>query len=243
MILSLLFSGFFAMSQDTTAIMNERINLLDQKVNAYKTIYDEKFNIKSKEIDLKLYEFESDYNWLGKLFAGSAIVLIVITTVIWFYNLPKKINEIAERKANEMLGKIFEAKSLQFKEIVAKYDEDESLKRRKKILVLHQEKNDEIEFLKNFFRSNGFSDVGYVPTQGAYAITEDYDILFLFNEDATFTNDINEFITQLKPNKILFNFGQGINMIHEKKYFCSANFRSQLYGNLMSALKYQNTIS
>lgn len=228
-------SNFTNATMDSVFI--ERMDFRIDKIEENQTIEKDKFEVYKEQVDLKLAKYEGDYDWLFWIFAGSFGFVTIAGLVLWLISLPKKINKIAEEKANEKLSSYFEEKKSKIQAIVKNSDEDEKMKREKKIIVVSK-KDSDFSFLNQFLKKYDFKAT-FIEVETYSEITEDYDILLLNNEKDEFKTSFEDYFNDLKPNTLLFCFGKFLKTSNEEVYFSSATFRSQLYGNLMSALRYQ----
>jgi hypothetical protein len=235
----LLFANGPAMANSDSSKLQERV----EKIEEFQSLQEQKFDLLKDQINTQLSNFENDYNWLGWIFGGSFGVTALIGLYLWFFSLPKKIEALAEIKANEKLSAYFEEKKSRIEAIVRGADEDEKLKKQKKIIVVsNTAKGDDTDFLGSFLKQSNFS-TEFIEMDEYQEIKKSYDILLINNEKGNFTDKKDLLLADLKPNTLLFFFGQGIRLDDDQnRHFSSATFRSQLYGNLMSALRYQRLI-
>lgn len=243
LLLSLLFflllSQFATASSDSATI--ERTNFRLDKLEEYRMIQDEKAKVFEEKVDNRLSNFQDNYNWLEWLFGGSFGLTAIIGLILWFRTLPKKIERLAEEKANEKLSKYFEEKKSKIEAIVKGVDEDEKLKKDKTILIVSK-KDEDTSFLNLFSKQFNFK-TEFIEMDDYEKVTYNYDVLLINNESGQFTEMMDTFVDDLKSNALLFCFGKAVRLDENKqKHFSSATFRSQLYGNLMSALRYQKLI-
>lgn len=240
-ILSILFVFLISAVMANSDSMDVQIRL--QKLEGFQSLQKGEFELLKGEISKQLSDFESDYNWLGWIFGGGFGLTAIIALYLWFHSLPKKIEQLAEIKANEKLSKYFEEKKSKIEAIVKETDEDEKLKKEKKIVVVsNTNKGDDTDFLGSFFQQFHFR-TEFIEMDDYERVNKDYDVLLINNEKGNFTSKKDELLSDLKQNTLLFYFGQGIRLEDDQnKHFSSATFRSQLYGNLMSALRYQKFI-
>jgi len=131
-------------------------------------------------------------------------------------------------------------------------NEDARLKNHKKILVLSStlEKEgsaDNENFIKGFFKSTGFNEdnIHYEKINTYESIDFDYDLVFVNNEDGVLDQSYLETYVIKKPHTVLFYFSAvkrwNFQQTKISNRMNSATFKAQIYGNLLSSLKYQDS--
>lgn len=156
----------------------------------------------------------------------------------------KKVLEIAEKKAGEQLERIFNENTGKLVKLIEDHDHELNLKKNKSILVISPEEADD-RFLRYFFPKMGFVNVEYIR-YGQQINYNGKDVI-MFNNEAN--EDDKEWVKEAAPksdsNSICFYYGKGhVTGLPEDIYkrFASTNIKSQLYGNLINALKYQKVL-
>lgn len=186
--------------------------------------------IKMEEVKIWISKSEEnirkEYDILYKF--GLPFTIISLLTAIFGAN--KWAAEIAKQKAEDT-----------FK------DPETLLKEGKKILVITPDGQD-TEFITIFFHLMGFRTPEYIKvTEIDKYKSKDFDLAVLNvpNDKSKITSEFNDKIALLTMAKSVFYFGPGqvSNYLLEKEGRLSfANAKSQLYSNLINALKFQKML-
>ncbi len=213
-----------------------------KKLEDYRDINDKKFENKAKEIDLRMSEYKQEKN---------LIELIAIATggltILGMFGLWLNVKKIALKKIEEKFETLITDKRDQLIEIFNRHDKEAKLKEEKIIYVLTGA-NSEPKFLLEFFKKLGFKHTKLKKVTEYVKIEkkEKYDILFLYREE---NNDplsdelCMQYINNSRDDSIIFVFGgKHLDSSLVKNRISSATFWSQIYGNIMSALMYQDYI-
>lgn len=239
-LLSLLCSTLMSFTFKDSAKI-EDLNFRIKKIEDYQDIYDKKFENKSKELDLRIEEYKQQktlVDWIALSLGG--------LTIVSLWGFWQKAKTIAEQKIEEKFDSLLKEKKQQLVKIIDSHDKETNLKKDNTILIIASN-NCNTDFLMEFFSKLGFSKTILRKVSHYEKIDESvkYDILFLFRDECNEPlNDViaKQYIENSRKNSIIFNFGQNIQLPNDKNRFSSATFWSQLYGNLISALKYQEII-
>lgn len=228
---------------ETPPSTNERdLDFRIEKLEAYKEINKENFEVKSKELDLKLEQYQQEKTVLDYI-----ALLVGGITFVGLWGFWQKVKSMAEKKIEEKFDNILNEKKQQLVTIIENHDNETTLKKEKSIYIIASTKAD-VKFLFEFFKRLGFKTpkLKRIDEYEAINDAEQYDVLFLFNEESNHPMDkevSKRFIDSKRSDVIAFSFGQFINVDEvDKKTFASASNWSQLYGNLISAFKYQELI-
>jgi hypothetical protein len=197
-----------------------------------------------KEIDLTLREYKQEKTLLDWIAIGVGGL-----TFLSLYGFWQRVKSMAEKKIEERFEVILQEKKEQLIKIIDSHDDEEKLKRTKRLRIIIDENSDP-SFLLSFFKKFDFKHVEIIDVNEQFDMTlqdDDYDILFLNREEGNSPlSDVmsKKFISNLSKDSIVFSFGQFVHNYDDKakKRFAAATNWSQLYGNLISALKYQELI-
>lgn len=256
-------------SEDKKSSLDQRILRLEKIVYSIETLNKKMSDDRKESLDLMkealLKDFENKKTELQNQNYKDNIFISVFITLVFCAGIfaPVTVYELYYKKRiYKIIGKEFEMAPDHVKEFFKSLKEDFNLKRNKNILVVSFNGVDTAR-LQSYLKSSGFGkNVKYKK------IGEDedvdvigYDVLLFYNAN---WNDFEEkkilkFNTIFeekekireileknnKHNLLRFYFGEGyINFKDDKKkgLLASANLRSQLYGNLMNALRYQDKL-
>lgn len=219
-------------------------DLLEKMLQLKEAALDSAYAQKSRALEAKLEkavdQLDKKSTWVQASWALLALVGLggFIGFPIW---IKKKAQEAADKKYDQFFA---EEKNRVLK-LIDEKDEEVQLKKKKEILVLTPLGNDD-NFLRSFFLKMGFKS----PTYKSFPLPNDFDFakfdLILFNDDSPkgFSKEKTEIAETAKrfpPEILCFYFGFGRVDVDNTK-LGSANFRSQLYGNLINALRYQHDL-
>jgi len=217
--------------------------LRDSVISLQKTVHNLKnehdslrlSEINAKQLELRIekndFELRRDYNWLishGFTFGLAGLVALFVV----LYSAYQAITRWAIKQAEEKIRQHFE-------------HEDNILKREKKILVLTPEKQS-IAFIKQFFREMHFRMPDFELIGKADLKFNDFQLIFINDEEDIINNEqIHIILRDIGGTVSVFYFG-GLQLqqdIKSKKQFSSCQFKSQIYGNLLNALRFQKLLS
>jgi hypothetical protein len=187
---------------------------------------------------LKL-SIDQDYSWL-KYLAWSGIGFPIISFLGLWWRGQKYIGE----KLTEKFDKIITQEEGNILAVIEDQDKEKQIVKGKKILVLTSTNGDDI-FLRKFFKTMGFpiNNVDYKKVD-SYKKFERYDLIFANNEDNSFDIElIQDFFQKSDFKTVLFFFGDKYPRASaEANRMNLANSRTQVYGNLINLLKYQEIL-
>lgn len=229
----------FGTQKDSLAF--KELDFRVKKIEDYRSLDEQKFEVKGRELDLKVEEYRQEKIMLDWIALGVGGITIVSLFGFWY-----KVKSLADKKINEKLDKLLDEKRQQFVNIIESHDKEDKLKKNNKILIVASE-NSNTDFLVQFFKRLGFTKTELWKVSEYQQIDEQvkYDILFLFRESANepLQDEIaKQYIQNSREDSVIFSFGNFIEDKERKKRMSSATFWSQLHGNLISALKYQELI-
>jgi uncharacterized protein YneF (UPF0154 family) len=127
-------------------------------------------------------------------------------------------------------------------------DED-IIRQERNIIVLGKENGDRNDIVK-YLRNANFDKVSDDKWEEGLEL-KDYDLVFIhnFKTDSSFTNEeVARILALSKSNAVIFSFGKisGSGQLEQalvdNPRVNSALFKSQIYGNLLNALKYQQQL-
>jgi len=188
------------------------------------------------KLEFKIHQVEkgirSDYDWLQKF----GLPLTVIALVGLFFSLYKSALGFALQNAKADIDRYY-------------LPDEERFKREKKLLVLTKEGGDS-GFIRRLLQDTGFLAASTIPDNVKKLDEEtllkildghDYDLIFLNNENVAFEDDEIKTCHSKTPGyTMIFSFNKNLPTdIVASQRAASANFKSQIYGNLINALKYQ----
>ncbi len=184
------------------------------------------------KIDRVETEIRKDFFLLQKL----GLPLTVIAFALTFWSVYKSALGFALQKAKETVDRYY-------------LPDEERFKREKKLLVLTKEGGDS-GFMRKLLHDTGFLAVSTISTNVKQLNEETlrkildgnkYDLILLNNENAAFEDDEIRTCHSKTPDfTMIFSFNKNLPTdIVASHRAASANFKSQIYGNLINALKYQ----
>jgi len=203
---------------------------------------EEKYKLKSSEIDFVLStskdQFDHDFIHLVYISLGS--LLGIAGLVFSFYRRAVRIfNKIVDERVENLFEMSFDEHFNQKKDsiiqILRKHDEETELRENKRIIVLSPEESDE------YFERMGFEKVQY-HKMGSDQKPGDVDLIFFNGGNFEIKkDDIFKYIDKLGDQTSYFYYGKAIPLSDELLEKISfANLKSQIYGNLINALRYQS---
>lgn len=132
--------------------------------------------------------------------------------------------------------------------LIERYEEVNLLKRRKNILVLMPEDANNSDFIDSFFSDKEFSQVKKVSISKYEKPASKVDIYFANNENSSLPQEVLMKYLEEDEYACLFYFGRPgtwdfklSNRLNSRLNL--ANSRAQVYGNLISTLKYHDLIT
>lgn len=233
-LIMLLTSNFCIAQQDSLKIkgLENRV----EKTEEFQSIAEGKLDNKFSAMEKKLND---EYSLL-KMLAWSGIGLTLISLIgLWW-----KGKKYIEDKLKEKFDKIITQQEGNILEVIDKQDVEKQILKTKKILVLTA-KNGNDAFVRKFFKTMGFQidNVNFEKVD-SYKLYDGYDLIFANNEDTLFDEElIQEYFEKSKENIVLFFFGKSFTKGQKVTTRMSfANSRTQIYGNLLNLLKYQEVL-
>jgi hypothetical protein len=196
-----------------------------------------------KALDNKFTSLENkinDDNYFIKLALGVGLGINLIFVIGLLIGAEKYV----KTKLNQKFDNIIDQQEGNILEVIDKQDVEKQILKAKKILVLTA-KNGDDTFVRKFFKTMGFQidNVNYEKVD-SYKVYDGYDLIFANNEDTFFDEElIQEYFEKSKAGVVLFFFGKsftkGQNVTTRMSF---ANSRTQIYGNLLNLLKYQEVL-
>lgn len=240
---------FFAQGQSPQVELDnlkEKVNKLENKINViemHKINLDDKFQNKSESLDIQVREIEAklikDYNYIEILVwsFGSIAILGLLTL---FISIFRYIHKIAKAKVDEKFDALFNAEKDKLVQLIDNQITENSLRKNKKILVITSNSSDDT-FIRRFFRGMEFEKVEFKSISSYSQVDRSFDLVFINNESGTIDNEVIEDYINRGNNRLIFHFGASRlpeEWVKDNK-IALANYRVQLYGNLINTLKYQ----
>lgn len=241
--------------------LEQRVQQLEAQNNLLKESYENKKDALEADYKQKLDALNVEIREIRQQVREDSLLVKVFTAALVFVGFGIIISAwvsakiFAEREAEKMIKNVFNAKKEELSRLkdnllrlIEKQDIEKRLRKTKRILVLTPEGHSKT-FLDEFFRESDFQPPYFEPFAAAKETNfSNYDIVLFNNDDGkSFSKDRSEIVETIRkmPAKTLaFYFGGQPNVILEDTTkFASANFRSQLYGNLINALRYQNLLN
>ncbi|GGD40728.1 hypothetical protein GCM10011514_01010 [Emticicia aquatilis] len=232
-----IFTVTYSLGQkDSTKAKLEKIDFRIEKVEGFQEITKQGLDNNFKQLENKINDDYSLLKYLGWI--GLGLNLIVLIGGLWKYK------EYVEKKLTEKFDKIITQKEANILEILDKQDIEKQIVNTKKILVLSSKNASDI-FIRKFFRAMGFpvNNVNFEKVD-SFQNFGNYDLIFANNEDNTLDiNLIQEFFQKSNNKTVLFFFGsQYPRGTSESDRMNLANSRTQIYGNLINLLRYQEVL-
>ena len=192
-----------------------------------------------KEIEIELKGFKQEYGVLKKVTVIFGVSSILGLLLLWF-----GMWRFIDKSRKEMIEKKLQDKQELLLNVIEVRDSDSRLRKKKRIVVVSSgEKNQNL--LRDLLVTSGFEKVEYVEI-GELKTDVKADLTIVNDDGNGFGDDeqtVRDVIESM-PTKMVFYFGPKrikFEEINEKK-MASASFPSQVYGNLMSAMHYQDAL-
>lgn len=210
-----------------------------EKVEIFQDNVRESLDNKFTALENKINKDNNLVVWIG--FIGLGL------NVFFIGGIMLKARNYIQKKISLKFDNIINENENQILQIVDKHNEEKQILITKKILVLSSKQSDDT-FIRKFFRTMGFSNdnVNYEKISSYNKYKKKYDLIFINNEDGTLDNSI---ICQYfqksadNDNKVLFFFGRTYQPTgDEVKRLSFANSRTQIFGNLINLLRYQDVL-
>ncbi|MCP4351109.1 MAG: hypothetical protein GY795_37060 [Desulfobacterales bacterium] len=220
---------------------------LDERFQEKSKSLDEKFEKERELIDIRVRLTEAFIDFIIKYLAPVSLggIIVICLTIYKIYTM---IPELAEEKAKEKFEKLFgeefekffDEKEDKIKKLIELHDNELQLKKNKYILILSHADSDDT-FVRDFFKHMEFNNVSF-ETIGS----EEYrnnDLILFNNEDNKLEEEkLADYVRKIPNSAICFYFGKRIQNIELHNRLLFANSRVNLYGNIISALKYQTLL-
>ena len=228
-------------------LAQDAANLKKEWQNFQKQQEDRTANLAEKT-EMWIARIEFIAMFLGLLSLGA--ILVVWCSIVKYAE--KKAREVFEREYTKNLEELLKLEREKIGQIIRDRDTDQRLRETKFVLALSGEGAD-TTFIEKFLAEN-FPNYALETFDRNRAYRE-YDLVFFNNEDEGLfkpdqsemkTEEINDFINnRMSEFAVFFYFGLKTVYVNDKakRKFASATFRSQIYGNIMNALRHQDFLS
>lgn len=251
MLVFLLAFAVLAQAQESTEkrleALENKVSLLEQSAQVKAAELDGKFANKAGELDNKVeatrLQLREEFNYVRTLAIAFGSVTVLGIVIGWL-SLFRRLHTIAEQKINEKFDALLQTKKEQLFALIREQDEERKLKSQKRLLVLHAA-NADCSFLERFFTEMEFKQVHFANIEDA-APNAQFDLVFFHNDGDDLDNrKIIEVAAKTPSHAVCFYFGPGrVETQGElERRFAFANARTQLYGNLVNALRYQKLLA
>ncbi len=218
----------YSLSRTQLSNVENKLNQLELKADSLKL---KPYEV--QKLELKIDKLESELRKDYDLLLRGGIPASLLALLISFYGLYKMAYSFALEEAKKEIEKAYKS-------------EEDLMKSEKEIVVIYKngvETND----IRRFFHKLNFKNPQFLAFDKITELdTNKTDLVFLINPEGTFQFsdiDIDTIIININPFTVVFNFGANVGKdIREKKQFSSATMDSQIYGNLINALKYQKVL-
>ena len=241
--------GWGASSDANIADLQKRIATLEDQRDLLKKDFENKKNELANAITAQKNQLDKDANQLrenikkkyyllglGAIIFGSVALISIITTFL-------RLRSFIEKSMRKVIGKVLNDRKDLILKLVAEQDTELKLREQKRVLVLTPAGSDDI-FFRNFLTGTGFSNADFQTSKGDYSDSE-ADIVILNDKDNLFDKGrIQALLRELPRRTIRFYFGHSQIDVPEpyKDITAFATAPTQLYGNLMNALRYQSVL-
>jgi len=206
------------------------------------SIQKEEFNTLSAKLKEDTTKLKEDYDLIKKLgYLGLSLNAIFLIGILW------KGKKYVQSKINEKFNNIISEKESNIIEIVESYDIEKKILNTKTAVVLTANNEDE-DFIKNFFNKVGFKrDNITFKKVGNYESLEEFDLIFVNNDKDKFEMSlIDDYFNNSSNNTVLFYYNTTRKVYNNPSVsdrLSFANSPTQIYGNLINLMKYQQVIS
>ena len=222
--------------------LNNRVEIIE---NSFKKLQAEKVQAASTEVELKEKIATLKYDLTKEVdeakeksdnIVNWGIPITIATILGLFFSIYKFVFEEAVKEAKIKVAEEFRS--------------EEVFKTEKKILIYNPDGAD-VNFLKRNLSEMGFvSVVNCNSNDFEQALTTPRDAIFLNNRNEKGEHLLNEDgilevdkkILDKCPKAICVYFGKPITYRLDDTRWSAVNFKTQIYGNLINALKYQMTL-
>lgn len=218
--------GFF-LAQQYYGDMEARLQTLEtQYVASLKSDQELKLDEIKIYVDKQVEEVKNQYT-VAMVIGLPATIAALLASIFLAY-------EMAAKMARERVEEAFK-------------DPEALLKEKKRILVITPEKGD-ATWLNQFFLRMGFAQPTYVQVDKLSTLKNKHFDLAIFNNlhsNPVTLSVVEDTLKDFKGAISVFYFGQGvvkIQKLEENGMLSYAGTKSQLYGNLINALKFQKML-
>jgi hypothetical protein len=232
-------------AQQTNNIdIEKRLEYLEKGHSLLEKDFENKKGSLENKIEEEMIKISQDNNWANRILSfliGGITGTIGAVFATWWY---------AKKYADMKLKELFEKKLQDNESALVKLIEEKNvvieLIKNKKIVVCSTDSSDS-KFLKSFLEKKGFEAMYINDLEKLREIKAD---IVIFNDinNKIGISKIEEIIPKLPQNTLRFYYGKG--RVDENRdkfpeladYISFANAPAQLYGNLISALHYHDTL-
>jgi ribosomal protein L36 len=211
--------------------MMQRVKLLED----YKSNVDNLYKATHQDLITKQTKFENEYN--VKHAYWELIIALLLGSGFTLLTLKKWVKDFADKYFDENLKNAFERKSDTVKKLLNEYDNEQIIKREKKVLVVSESKNTlPFKHIKSNFEKVEclvFSDNIRKEIE-----TKDFDLVVFDSIKEIERDDYIIIKDALDNNKRVFVYNVKITDTDLMNKVGSSNFLSQLIGNIMNLIKY-----
>lgn len=246
-------SPSLAQTQQAVQQLEQRVQQLEAQNNLLKESYQNKKDALDADYKQKLDALNVEVSEIRQQVREDSLLVKVFTAALVVVGFGVIVSAwlsaktFAERQAAKMIEEVFNKKKDDFLRLIENLNTDKHLRKTKKILVLTPDGHSKA-FLEDFFRESEFRPPYFESFTMVDTIDfSNYDLVLFNNDDGkSFSEKRVEIVESIRklPAKILaFYFGGQPNVtLEDTTRFASANFRSQLYGNLINALRYHQDL-
>lgn len=230
----------FATHADTLAIKKREIDQLQKEMRS-------DLDMAARKQEDAIARVQADVGWIKKFLGGLAIftvVSIIGLLITIFQYAGKKAKELFEYRFHAEFDRHFKEKEATIRAIIDAKDEESQIKTEKSVLVLSGGDASD-SFAVNLLEGAGFKKLRHERFRP--------DVIFR-GEDVALVDDetggldeaiIKELAGKIRPESVFFYFGPKRIMVEDpavQSRIAFANVKFQLYGNLFSALRYQESL-
>lgn len=253
-VIALLLSQYYFNRQFNLAItqissFQERLDTLvmnlDSTYNSEQILAIQKarLDIQKEQFDAALDKEKQQLFWYNISFLGIGTFLGFVTLLFW---IPKEIEKRAKLEVDEKIADAIRGRSETIQNMLKDYDDETFLLQNKRIYVIG-EKDDAL--IRKVLQNAGFNFQNYYKTEDQ--TKNGFDVLLINDRDGT--TDIEDIalverIKSLPKDVAVFYYNSTRKPFDIKKFpdmedkISFVNAASQIYGNLLNILKYQDKL-
>lgn len=232
-----------SVSQD----LANNIGRIQNDVGKVQTNIQKKLNEFNQNLANHKHEIRKEVEWVGtllKILLAFSILGIISLFVSVFKYARTKANELFESRFHVEFDRQFEKKKTSIREIIDEKDKEAQLKKDKSIMVM-SDVDQENSFAYNLLERLDFKNISHKTFH------EDVDFsninVVLIDDDRNLLDqtEIIDKASKTPPESIYFYFGPKRITVEDSELqtrIAFANVKFQLYGNLFSALQYQESL-